>query len=638
MKKIISVFLLFVLAVPSKGQVQNENIPGNGYYADNSFHSWQEDNTSANIIVANMEHYNAIVSNLQTLFNGSNDEIIYDDEDDNIIVNSASLALISKAYIIQQISVSDGDIAFFTYSKNVEGERIWLRNEIYVQFVDTSYFRLYAQPLFSDYGVTAYNYEGDNEFHLICNDETKMVMLANLLHQHFSTEYSTVDFYCDAALASINDTYFSDQWGLHNTGQNGGTVGVDIKATEAWEFIQNNVSNVNPNIKVAVIDDGVESHEDFYYSDWTNKVLSGYTANGDGNGSPLQGHFHGQCCAGIIGAVHNDIGVSGVAPNSLIIPIRICKKNINLHTGSFYMFSAANIAQAIEISWKNLGADVINCSWHHNKNEKISRAIQSACSKGRNGKGCIVVASAGNSVDGENGVEFPAQLGYVVAVGAIDENGSRADFSNHSSALNVMAPGVNIPTIDRNESLGYNPYYTYTLGNDYTNYKYTKYFDGTSAACAHASGIAALILSVNPNLTGQQVRDIIESTAQKVGGYNYQQNPNHPNGTWNLEMGYGLVDAYEAVKKAFADLYIKDTVNDNGSVPSAVYCAHNSPDIWTTDLNEVVCNPTGGEYCYVCVRVHNKSNFVSSGHEKLIVNWAKAGMGLPWSSGWLGDN
>ena len=85
-------------------------------------------------------------------------------------------------------------------------------------------------------------------------------------------------------------------------------------------------------------------------------------------------------------------------------------------------------------------------------------------------------------------------------------------------------------------------------------------------------------------------------------------------------------------------LFIRDTVTDNGAIPSAVYFAHNSPDIWTTDMENNPCNPKGGELCKVCVRIHNGSNSASSGNEKLIVNWAKAGMGLPWDYGWLGNN
>ena len=635
MKRILFSVILFVFVIPSKGHAQN--IPSNGYYAGGTFYSWQGDSTSANIIVANMEHYNAIVSNLQTLFNSSGDEVIYDDEDDNIIVNSNSLRTISKATLIQQISVSSGDIAFVTYAKSLGGEKIWLRNEIYVQFVDTSYFRIYALPLLTTYDVATYNYEGDNEFHLVCNDEEKMVLLANLLYQHFSTEYSTVDFYSDASLCSNNDTYFSDQWGLHNTGQHNVTPLVDIKAVEAWDYIHNHVNQVSKSIKVAVVDDGIEPHEDLYYENGVSKLLSGYTANGDGSGGPLQGHFHGQCCAGIIGAVHNDIGIAGVAPYSQIISFRICKKNLNVLTNSFFMFSASKIANSINKAWNEYSVDVINCSWHHTANDKITQAIQNACTKGRGGKGCILIGSSGNSDYGISPINYPACLSTVIAVGAIDTGGIRADFSNHGNRLDLMAPGVSISTIDRSDFLGYNPFYSYGIGNDYNNLKYTAYFNGTSAAAAFISGVAALILSVNPNLTSSQVRNIINSTAQKVGGYSYLSNQNHPSGTWNDDMGYGLVNAYAAVKKALPDLYIRDDASDNGNEPSTANPAHNSPDIWTTDLNGNVCNPTGDADCYVCVRVRNRSSFASLGNEKLIVNWAKAGVSLYWKGSWTGS-
>ncbi len=99
-----------------------------------------------------------------------------------------------------------------------------------------------------------------------------------------------------------------------------------------------------------------------------------------------------------------------------------------------------------------------------------------------------------------------------------------------------MAPGTNI--------------YTTTINNSYTSS-----FGGTSAACPHVAGIAALILSVNPDLTAKQVRDIIEQTAQKVRTdvYTYSNDGVHNNGLWNNEMGYGLVDAYAAVMKAKLD-------------------------------------------------------------------------------------
>ena len=101
----------------------------------------------------------------------------------------------------------------------------------------------------------------------------------------------------------------------------------------------------------------------------------------------------------------------------------------------------------------------------------------------------------------------------------------------------------NVYTTDRQGSAGYN-----TSAGIAGNYYCC--FGGTSAACPHVAGVAALILSINPTLTQKQVRDIIESTARKVGSYSYATTTGRPNGTWNNEMGYGLIDAYEACKKA----------------------------------------------------------------------------------------
>ena len=162
----------------------------------------------------------------------------------------------------------------------------------------------------------------------------------------------------------------------------------------------------------------------------------------------------------------------------------------------------------------------------------------------------------------------------IIAVGAIDTNGYRCNFSNFGPELSVVAPGVHISSLDREEYYGYNPYYSsyYNLP-DYGNRDYTKNFGGTSAACPHVSGLAALMLSVNPNLTGTQVKNIIEQTARKVRNetYNYQDMPGYINGTWNQYTGYGLIDAYAAIKavtgKPF-DLYTRDNDLDDGSEPT----------------------------------------------------------------------
>jgi len=121
-----------------------------------------------------------------------------------------------------------------------------------------------------------------------------------------------------------------------------------------------------------------------------------------------------------------------------------------------------------------------------------------------------------------------------------------------------MAPGVLISTTDRQGILGYNPNFAIhpanggtLVANDYADQNYTTWFNGTSSAAPQVAGITALILSVNPSLTQQEVRNIIESTAEKVGGYTYTLGAGEQATlSWNSEMGYGRINAHAAVLAA----------------------------------------------------------------------------------------
>lgn len=116
--------------------------------------------------------------------------------------------------------------------------------------------------------------------------------------------------------------------------------------------------------------------------------------------------------------------------------------------------------------------------------------------------------------------------------------------SNYGSELDVVAPGVLIPTTDIQGSAGYNT-------TDGTGGNYYQTFNGTSSATPHVAGVAALILSVNPGLTQDQVRNIIESTCTKVGSYSYSTVTGRSNGIWNSEVGYGCVNAYAAIQAIY---------------------------------------------------------------------------------------
>ncbi len=192
----------------------------------------------------------------------------------------------------------------------------------------------------------------------------------------------------------------------------------------------------------------------------------------------------------------------------------------------------------------------------------LNNAIINTIAQGRDGKGTIVVFTAGNEND--TNIRYPGNNNSdILVVGAIAPNGERKSYvscdaeyqwgSCYGSQLDIMAPGVFIPTT------------TYTGG-------YTQSFNGTSSACPHVAGVAALILSVNPTLTGQQVRDIIESTAQKIRTdlYPYTSTTGRPNGTWHEQMGYGLVDAYAAVQGSCAVPvnFTNQTVTTNTTITS----------------------------------------------------------------------
>jgi hypothetical protein len=184
-----------------------------------------------------------------------------------------------------------------------------------------------------------------------------------------------------------------------------------------------------------------------------------------------------------------------------------------------------------------------------------------------------------------------------------------------------------------------------TLNGNYNTHS------GTSCAAPHVSGIAALILSINPNLTWEQVRSIIGSTCTKVNqysssnpsGYTYSYTSSHPYDTWNQDVGYGLVNAYVAAniaRSTFAwktDLYIKDNPLDFGIEPNITTAEHwISPNIQIIDANTLqpVVNPNVNVNYKVRVRVHNKGDRPSTGYEKLYLYWAKAGMNVNWPSAW----
>jgi len=98
-------------------------------------------------------------------------------------------------------------------------------------------------------------------------------------------------------------------------------------------------------------------------------------------------------------------------------------------------------------------------------------------------------------------------------------------------------------------------------------------------------------------------------------------------------------DEDDNVKAIETDLFVRDTLTDDGATPSNTTYMWCSPDIWLEDMNgNVVCNPIGGCNYNVCVKVHNRRNIASTGTDTLILNWVKAGIGTGWFAAWSGES
>lgn len=227
---------------------------------------------------------------------------------------------------------------------------------------------------------------------------------------------------------------------------------------------------------------------------------------------------HATHCAGIAAAIRNNgIQIAGVAPDAQLMSVSNTLFGTN---------GEKKLADGINWAWKN-GADIISCSWWCAPNELIGEAIDAAVTKGREGKGCVFVKSAGNiRFDGIEAITFPGDYSKdVLAVSNMTKDGSLSTTSCHGENMFVAAPGTHILS---------------TIPNNMVAYK-----SGTSMACPHVAGVAALVLERNPSLTAAKVREIIARNTKKIGTKAYSITKTY--GSWNEYYGYGLVDAYNAV-------------------------------------------------------------------------------------------
>ena len=333
-----------------------------------------------------------------------------------------------------------------------------------------------------------------------------------------------------------NDPLFSQQWDM-----------TQIGAPTGWDLSQGSASVV-----IAIVDTGCDlNHED---------LVSKYVPVASrrdvvaGTNTPDDDFGHGTCCASLAAAAtDNGLGTAGVGWNCRIMPIKL------LQFG--FINSEADIVAAIDWARTN-GANVVSMSWFWTGTTSSADVAFAAAAAAN----MVLVAASGNF---NSAIIWPARNPHIMAIGASDKIDKRKSpaspdgecwGSNFGPEQSVIAPGVLCWAANNtNGGASFNNNNGGPTNWACVNYPSTgtadgRYFElmnGTSAATPHVAGLAGLLFAVNSGLTNTQVRNIIEQTADKTGGYAYVNDPLHPNGTWHQEPGYGRIDMFKALGVLF---------------------------------------------------------------------------------------
>lgn len=328
------------------------------------------------------------------------------------------------------------------------------------------------------------------------------------------------------------ENFLSQQWHLQTA-----------KVIEAWE-----ITKGNPNIKIAIADDGVLTE----HPEFQNKIVYQYDFERDipdGNPKILDNDnckfddCHGTACAGVATAA--GLKAYGAAPNCSLMVARTPQFLGTIEEGEMFEKLTDN------------GADIISCSWGPGEREgvkfditpNVRAALKHCTTHGRNGKGTIILFAAGNYNE-DTSLNGYTTNPYTMSIAASHSDEDRSSYSNFGKEVLICAPSSDrgkkrIFTTDILGEDGYNRGNS-DHGDDMGDY--TNSFGGTSSSTPLVAGIVALMLSVNPSLKWKQVREILAHTANQIGDLSTYQNT--PLGQHSPFYGYGRVNALKAVEEA----------------------------------------------------------------------------------------
>lgn len=373
-----------------------------------------------------------------------------------------------------------------------------------------------------------------------------------------------------------HDPFYPQQWYLNHNGGSELVASSHIDVEKAWDITRGDRS-----IVVAVTDDAIDiNHPDFQ---GTGKIVAPKDFK-EQDFLPLPGNTsesHGTACAGIAVAEENGKGIVGVAPGCALMPIRTIGFLDDTAIEQLFDYCIAQ------------DASVISCSWgpaavYFPLSLRQRAAITRAATQGRQGKGCVILFAAGNAnrpVSGSvyergwinNILNGPTNWlgGFtihpdVITVSACTSKAKKSAYSNWGTNISVCAPSNNAPPGMWFEQTGYiytAPAITAPLpglgvfsadlvgAQGYDSGDFVRTFGGTSSATPVVAGVAALVLSVNPDLTAGEVKRLLQETADKIVDRDADPQLGMKLGTYDTNgysqwFGYGKVNAFKAVRAA----------------------------------------------------------------------------------------
>ncbi|MCH2192078.1 MAG: S8 family serine peptidase, partial [Gammaproteobacteria bacterium] len=333
---------------------------------------------------------------------------------------------------------------------------------------------------------------------------------------------------------------FDDKKGHTNTVLNRKWIHNRIELDRAWEFSK------GKGVRICIIDDGIDVDHPAFSG--KNKIFAAKDMLDRKNNGATHKHpseIHGTACASVAGSA--DYRAFGIAPECQLIIVR---------TKGF-----GSVLEAEAISWAvAMGADVISCSWGPSDGDiddpgddlpslpmpsHTKMALEHAAKSGRNGKGCLIVFAAGNGREAV-ALDSYASCPNVIAVGACNKDDNLTRYSDRGEPLFCVFPSSELETTE----LGYKTKYGVTVADrtgldGYCDGDYFSLFGGTSAAAPGVAGVAALVLSANPNISLGDLKNILANSCEKIGDLSsYDQQGVSAN------YGHGLLNARLAVENA----------------------------------------------------------------------------------------